>query len=267
MSRCRVRAPDNIYILKAYLCNLALPDVPRLPIDDMIEDPDVDDALIPPDIRRPQRLLDALRQRDDEFSDSDDEGEGGRRNHASHRERDSVGPSSGRRFGAAVGIMSTGTTHGVGPSVAPPVTVPVVSAAPAATPTPALATAPSFVSSGPSDMDVDDPEVPTVPAVESSATPTTTAAATATAAAAVQEVQDHPMAEQPEPVSAPTVEPPTTTPIVPEPVPNASVVNGSADLDTPAPPVSSARQVTPPASENEVPPPAPPPATNSAPGS
>lgn len=65
------------------------------------------------------RLLDSRRQAEGEFSDSDDEGEGGRRNHASHKERDSV--ATGRRFGAAVGIMSTGTTHGVGPSVAPAV--------------------------------------------------------------------------------------------------------------------------------------------------
>lgn len=70
--------------------------------------------------RRPQRLLDARRQADGELSDSDDEGEGGRRDHSSHRE--STGPSvmpAGRR--AAVGIMSAGSTHGAGPSVAPPV--------------------------------------------------------------------------------------------------------------------------------------------------
>ena len=94
-------------------------DVPRLPIDDIIED-DPDEDMADPDDRRPMRLLDSRRQNDGEFSDSDDEGEGGRRDHASNKERDTVG--TGRRFGAAaVGIMSTGTTHGVGPSVAPPV--------------------------------------------------------------------------------------------------------------------------------------------------
>lgn len=76
--------------------------------------------MVDPNERRPMRLLDSRRQNDGEFSDSDDEGEGGRRDHASNKDRDTVG--TGRRFGAAaVGIMSTGTTHGVGPSVAPPV--------------------------------------------------------------------------------------------------------------------------------------------------
>lgn len=74
------------------------------------------------------RLLDSRRQGDGELSDSDDEGEGGRRNHAEHRDRDSVSASrssgnesitNGRKFGMGVGIMSSGqtaTTHGAGPS-------------------------------------------------------------------------------------------------------------------------------------------------------
>ena len=93
-------------------------DIPRLPVDEIIEDdPDLD--MLDPNERRPMRLLDSRRQADGELSDSDDEGEGGRRDHASHKDRDTV--PTGRRFGAAVGIMSTGTTHGVGPSVAPAV--------------------------------------------------------------------------------------------------------------------------------------------------
>ena len=108
------------------------------------------------------RLLDSRRQNDGEFSDSDDEGEGGRRDHASNKDRDTVGP--GRRFGAAaVGIMSTGTTHGVGPSVAPPVAG--ASAAPHAAPTEQ------------SDMDVD--EVPPAQAAKAKTTPTKTNGAAA----------------------------------------------------------------------------------------
>ena len=87
-----------------------------MPVDEAVED-DPDEDMDDPNERRPQRILDARRQADGELSDSDDEGEGGRRNHASHKEADS--PSSGRRFGTAVGIMSTGTTHGVGPSGVP----------------------------------------------------------------------------------------------------------------------------------------------------
>ncbi len=87
-------------------------------MDDIIED-DPDEDMVDPNSRRPMRLLDSRRQAEGEFSDSDDEGEGGRRNHASRKDIDSITP--GRRFGGAVGIMSTGTTHGVGPSGAPAV--------------------------------------------------------------------------------------------------------------------------------------------------
>ena len=110
-----------------------------------MDDPNEDEDLIPPDERRPQRLLDSRRQADGELSDSDDEGEDGRRNRASHRDPD-VASTSGRRFGTAVGIMSTGSTHGIGPTIA----LPVSSAAPPA---------PSG-SSAASEMDVDDDEAP-----------------------------------------------------------------------------------------------------------
>ena len=108
-----------------------------------MEDPNEDEDLIPPDVRRPQRLLDSRRQADGELSDSDDEGEDDRRNHASHRDKDSITTPSARRFGAAVGIMSTGSTHGIGPTVA----LPVTSSGPA-------------VSSAGSEMDLDDDETP-----------------------------------------------------------------------------------------------------------
>lgn len=75
------------------------------------------------------RLLDSRRQGEGELSDSDDEGEGGRRNHAEHRDPDSASVSrssengsasnGSRKFGMGVGIMSSGqagTTHGAGPS-------------------------------------------------------------------------------------------------------------------------------------------------------
>lgn len=119
------------------------PDIPRMPIDDAMDDMNEDEDLISPDERRPRRLLDSRRQADGELSDSDDEGEDGRRDHASHREAESLA-HPGRR--AAVGIMSTGTTHGIGTSVATAVT--------AGTSTPLAG------SSGQSDMDVDE-EAPT----------------------------------------------------------------------------------------------------------
>jgi histone deacetylase 1/2 len=108
----------------------------------MIEDPNKDEDLIPPNERRPMRLLDTRRQADGELSDSDDEGEGGRRNHTHHRDRDSVSASrsdendnatNARKFGMGVGIMSSmqaGTTHGAGPSghtTVPPVIATVAS--------------------------------------------------------------------------------------------------------------------------------------------
>lgn len=99
-------------------------DIPSLPIDDILEDPNKDEDLIPPNERRPMRMLDSRRQGDGELSDSDDEGEGGRRNHADNREAsttrsDGNDSTNGPKFGMGVGIMSsgqTGTTHGAGPS-------------------------------------------------------------------------------------------------------------------------------------------------------
>jgi len=93
-------------------------------IDETLDDLSRDDDLVSPDVRRPRVHLDSRRQGDGEISDSDDEGEGGRRNHARYRDNDSNGVSSGnesgggRKFG--VGIMNSGqatsTHHGAGPS-------------------------------------------------------------------------------------------------------------------------------------------------------
>ena len=74
------------------------------------------------------RLLDQRVQHDGEMSDSDDEGEGGRRDHADHKGNDTTsasvsvvgeGDASTHKFGIGVGIMSSGqagTTGGAGPS-------------------------------------------------------------------------------------------------------------------------------------------------------
>lgn len=120
-----------------------------------MDDPNEDEDLIPPNERRPQRLLDSRRQDDGELSDSDDEGEGGRRDHKSHRDPD-VASTSGRRFGAAVGIMSTGSTHGIGPTMALPVS----------TGTAPAAAGPSG-SSAVSEMDVDEDDAPLAQTVRS----------------------------------------------------------------------------------------------------
>lgn len=119
-------------------------DITRMPIDEVMDDMNEDEDLISPDDRRHMRLLDSRRQADGELSDSDDEGEGGRRDHASHREGENlVHP---RR--AAVGIMSTGSTHGIGTSIATAVNAGI--------------STPVAGSSGQSDMDVDE-EMPLAP--------------------------------------------------------------------------------------------------------
>jgi len=100
--------------------SVQMSDIPVMPIDSAIDDPNEDEDLIDPDDRRPMRLLDSRRQPDGELSDSEDEGDGGRRNHARYRERDSNGhgPNGSHKFGIGGGILSSGTasTHGAGPS-------------------------------------------------------------------------------------------------------------------------------------------------------
>lgn len=157
-------------------------DIPSLPIDDIIEDPNKDEDLIPPNERRPMRLLDSRRQGDGELSDSDDEGEGGRRNHASNRDREESPSGSasatrdadeddggGRKFGmGGVGIMSSGqaaSTHGAGPSGH--TTIPPIMAKPASGPGSPDSSAAMEVDEGGTDSA---PAIPT-PAKERSAEP------------------------------------------------------------------------------------------------
>lgn len=108
-----------------------------------MEDANEDEDLIPADERRPMRLLDSRRQADGELSDSDDEGDDDRRDHQSHRDPESVAVAAPKRL--PVGIMSVGSTHGLGPTVA--AAVPAVAAT-------------SGSSAAQSDMDVDDDEAP-----------------------------------------------------------------------------------------------------------
>ncbi|KAF7789233.1 hypothetical protein EIP86_000174 [Pleurotus ostreatoroseus] len=124
-----------------------LDHVPRLPIDEQMDDLNEDEDLISPDVRRPQRLLDSRRQADGELSDSDDEGEDDRRDITSHREADSAPTGLAAPKRLAVGIMSTGSTHGIGPTVSQSVI-------------PAALTGASGSSAAQSDMDVDDDEAP-----------------------------------------------------------------------------------------------------------
>ncbi|KLO20519.1 histone deacetylase complex, catalytic component RPD3 [Schizopora paradoxa] len=101
--------------------SVQMQDIPSLPIDAALDDPNRDEDTINPNKRRPLRLLDSLVQPDGELSDSEDEGEGGRRNHKRHRDADSVTEGLGRRFGVGVGIMGAGSAtaaaSGAGPSV------------------------------------------------------------------------------------------------------------------------------------------------------
>ncbi|TFL06465.1 histone deacetylase complex, catalytic component RPD3 [Pterulicium gracile] len=103
--------------------SVQLTDIPTGPMDALLDDPnhDEDASLIEPDTRRPRRLLDYMVQGDHELSDSEDEGEGGRRNHHSHSGQDSTDGTEGNigeRKLIGSGIMSSGTasTHGAGPS-------------------------------------------------------------------------------------------------------------------------------------------------------
>ncbi|KAG6845639.1 hypothetical protein H0H87_005846 [Tephrocybe sp. NHM501043] len=135
--------------------SVQMSDIPSLPIDDILDDPNRNEDFEDLNKRRPQRLLDSRRQADGELSDSDDEGEGGRRNHMRHRSVDADGTN--RKFGMGVGIMTSSTstlTHGAGPS--------------------GHATATRILSTSqldPSDMEIDTPPAATPPI----ATPSTDA--------------------------------------------------------------------------------------------
>ncbi|PPQ69652.1 hypothetical protein CVT25_014087 [Psilocybe cyanescens] len=70
--------------------SVQMSDIPSLPmIDDPMDDPYEDEDLMDPNDRRPVGILDSRRQVDGDYSDSDDEGEGGRRNHASYYDQES----------------------------------------------------------------------------------------------------------------------------------------------------------------------------------
>lgn len=101
-------------------------------------------------------MLDARRQADGELSDSDDEGEGGRRDHASHKDSVSASASttggddaSTHKFGIGAGILSSGlagATGGAGPSGHTTAPVPTIDGTPTTSNSRAASTA----------MDIDD---------------------------------------------------------------------------------------------------------------
>lgn len=87
-----------------------------MPIDEELDDPNANEDFDDPNERRPMRLLDSRRQADGELSDSDDEGEGGRRNHSLYRDSEDL--NGGHKFGLGGGILNSGSmnSHGAGPS-------------------------------------------------------------------------------------------------------------------------------------------------------
>lgn len=90
-----------------------------------MDDLNRDEDTIDPDDRRNQRLLDSRVQADGELSDSDDEGEGGRKNQHSHKGDGTTVPA--RKFVTTTGIMNPGASaasHGAGPSAHPPTSIP-----------------------------------------------------------------------------------------------------------------------------------------------
>lgn len=124
---CKCKVCPTLICTKHARLTRTTTDIPSLPIDDILEDPNKDEDLISPNERRPMRMLDARRQGDGELSDSDDEGEGGRRDHMDHKEDHSASASvsavgedtTTHKFGIGAGIMSSGqaaTTGGAGPS-------------------------------------------------------------------------------------------------------------------------------------------------------
>jgi histone deacetylase 1/2 len=184
-----------------------IPDIPHLPIDDLMDDLNQDEDTVDPDDRRNQRLLDSRVQADGELSDSDDEGEGGRKNQHSHKDDDGLVPA--RKFVTTTGIMNPGASaasHGAGPSAHPPSSIPT-----------ALVTA--------DEMDVDD-----APAEEPSTEEHKPADST--------EKEDRPAAESiVEEKPAPTPAPPADdTPIQDKPMEDAG--QGATPVAETAPPTT-----------------------------
>jgi len=121
--RCKVHHP----VVSCYIVLDRVVDIPHLPIDELMDDLNQDEDTIDPDDRRNQRMLDTRVQADGELSDSDDEGEGGRRNRHSHK--GDSGMVSARKFVTTTGIMNPGASaasHGAGPSAHPPTSIPTV---------------------------------------------------------------------------------------------------------------------------------------------
>ena len=188
-----------------------IPDIPHLPIDDLMDDLNQDEDTIDPEDRRNQRLLDSRVQVDGELSDSDDEGEGGRRNKHSHKDDDDLVPA--RKFVTTTGIMNPGASsasHGAGPSAHPPTSIPT-----------ALVTG--------DEMDIDDGPAEEPSAQEPKPPPADTT-----------EMDDQPQAapestvgEQPEPTAAP---PANDTPLQDKPMEDAD--QDTAPVAETAPPAT-----------------------------
>ncbi|VDB99310.1 unnamed protein product [Peniophora sp. CBMAI 1063] len=97
--------------------SVQMQEIPIGPLDEVMDDPNMDEDMLDPDERRPQATLDARVQDPREFEDSDDEGEGGDRNHESNKIK-------------AGGIQTV--SGGAGPSVTTGVAPGVLAAAAAA---------------------------------------------------------------------------------------------------------------------------------------
>ncbi|CAK8697997.1 histone deacetylase 1-like [Clavelina lepadiformis] len=83
LHKIRQRLFENLRMLP-HAPGVQMADIPP---DTVVEDSDDEAALEDPDKRNSIRASDKRIQRDDEFSDSEDEGEGGRKNQESHRKK------------------------------------------------------------------------------------------------------------------------------------------------------------------------------------
>lgn len=97
-----MNTPEYLHKIKTQvfenLRHTGVPSVQQQPIPKTAhdEDDDIHEDERDPDDRKDSTALDKRIQRDDEFSDSEDEGEGGRRDHSSHKKlRKSKSPSAG----------------------------------------------------------------------------------------------------------------------------------------------------------------------------
>ncbi|KAI0034943.1 hypothetical protein K488DRAFT_76952 [Vararia minispora EC-137] len=86
--------------------SVQLQGVPPGSLDDIVDDPNQDEDMLDADERRAQATLDARTQKSGELSDSDDEGEGGRRDHASHRAKPKLAVGKGAATATQVAAAS-----------------------------------------------------------------------------------------------------------------------------------------------------------------